>query len=214
MTNKILLALLLTLPILVKAQVTQVTLWEPLPGKSDQMMETAARGVEISKKLGLQPALALDTHGRLHYITSFKNWASWGEFQAKAAADPEMRAFVSGYTKNPSATQLESYMLDEPLSGVPGAVYHVFVWQPYEGRSADLFAKANEASRIHKKSGAGIAINMDQLGHMHYVMSFDSWVDWGKFQDNPTSEWSAFWASFLENPPGKVIDTYMARQIP
>ena len=75
MTNKILLALLLTLPILVKAQVTQVTLWEPLPGKSDQMMETAARGVEISKKLGLQPALALDTHGRLHYITSFKRQA-------------------------------------------------------------------------------------------------------------------------------------------
>ena len=212
--RKILVTLLLILPMLAAAQVTQVTLWEPLPGKSNEMMATAAKGVEISKKLGVQPGLALDTHGRLHYITSFKDWASWGEFQAKAAANPEMQAFIADYTKNPSATQLESFMLNEPLSGVPGAVYHVFVWQPYSGRSAELFAKANEASRIHGKAGAGIAINMDQLGRMHYVMSFDDWSQWGKFQDNPTSEWATFWASFQENPPGKVIDTYMSSQVP
>ena len=212
--NKILLTIILLLPALTVAQVTQVTLWEPLPGKSDEMMATAAQGVAISKKLGLQPALALDTHGRLHYITTFEDWESWGEFQAKAAADPEMQAFVSGYTRNPSATQLESFMLDEPLSGVPGSVYHVFVWQPYEGRTSELFAKANEASKIHSKAGAGVAINMDQLGRMHYVMSFENWSEWGKFQDNPTSDWANFWSAFLENPPGKVIETYMASQIP
>jgi len=212
--NKILITLVLILPTLAVAQVTQVTLWEPLPGKSNEMMATAAQGVAISKKLGVQPGLAVDTHGRLHYITSFEDWASWGEFQAKATASPEMQAFIAGYTKNPSATQVKSFMLDEPLSGIPGAVYQVFVWQPYNGRSAELFAKANEASKIHAKAGAGIAINMDQLGRMHYVMSFDNWSQWGKFQDNPTSDWTTFWASFQENPPGKVIDTYMASQAP
>jgi hypothetical protein len=49
---------------------------------------------------------------------------------------------------------------------------------------------------------------------MHYVMSFDNWSQWGKFQDNPTSDWETFWTSFQEDPPGKVIDTYMASQVP
>ena len=202
------------LPFLVLAQVTQVTLWEPLPGKSSEMIATAAKGVTLSEKLGLQPGLALDTHGRLHYITSFEDWDAWAKFQARAAADPAMQAFIADYTKNPSATQLESFMLDEPLSGVPGSVYQVFVWEPFSGRSAELFGKANEASEIHAKSGAGIAINMDQLGRMHYVMSFDSWSQWGEFQDNPSAAWTVFWKSFQDNPPGKVIQTYMANQIP
>ena len=212
--KKILITLALTLPTLALAQVTQVTLWEPLPGKTSEMMATAAKGVALSKKLGLQTGLALDTHGRLHYITSFKDWMSWGEFQNKAASDPEMQSFIADYTKNPSATQLKSFMLDEPLPGVPGSVYQVFVWEPYNGRSAELFRKATEASKIHAKSGAEVAINMDQLGRMHYVMSFDSWSQWGKFQDNPSTAWTTFWASFQDNPPGKVIETYMANQIP
>jgi hypothetical protein len=93
-------------------------------------------------------------------------------------------------------------------------VYQVFVWEPYNGRSAELFEIATEASTIHAKSGAGIAINIDQLGRMHYVMSFDSWSQWGKFQDNPSAEWTTFWTSFQDNPPGKIIETYMANQIP
>jgi hypothetical protein len=212
--RKILFTMTLMFPSLVLAQVTQVTLWEPLPGKSSEMIATAAKGVALSKKLGLQPGLALDTHGRLHYITSFQDWVAWGKFQARAAADPAMQAFIADYTKNPSATQLESFMLDEPLSGVPGNVYQVFVWEPLSGRSAELFAKATEASKIHAKSGARIAINADQLGRMHYVMSFDSWSQWGKFQDNPSAAWTVFWTSFQDNPPGKVIQTYMANQIP
>ena len=94
-----------------------------------------------------------------------------------------MQQFVAAYTNSPSATQVESFMLDEPLSGVPGAVYNVFVWQPYEGRMAELFAQAAKASAIHKKAGAGIAINRDQLGRMHYVMSFDDWADMAAFGD-------------------------------
>ena len=140
--------------------------------------------------------------------------AAWGAFQAKAARDAEMQQFVAAYTNSPSATQVESFMLDEPLSGVPGAVYNVFVWQPYEGRTAELFAQAAKASAIHKKAGAGIAINRDQLGRMHYVMSFDSWTKWGEFQDNPTADWAEFMASFQANPPGKIVDTYMSSQLP
>lgn len=93
-------------------------------------------------------------------------------------------------------------------------MYQVFIWEPYNGRSAELFRKATEASKIHAKSGAEVAINMDQLGRMHYVMSFDSGSQWGEFQDNPSTAWTTFWASLQDNPPGKVIETYMANQIP
>jgi hypothetical protein len=212
--KKLLTILTLLLPALATAGVTHVTLWDPLPGKSSTMMATAAKGAAISKKLGLDVGLAVDSHGRLHYITSFTDWAAWGAFQAKAAGDAEMQQFVAAYTNSPSATQVESFMLDEPLSGVPGAVYNVFVWQPYEGRMAELFAQAAKASAIHKKAGAGIAINRDQLGRMHYVMSFDSWTKWGEFQDNPTADWAEFMSSFQANPPGKIVDTYMSSQLP
>ena len=81
--KKILITLALTLPTLALAQVTQVTLWEPLPGKTSEMMATAAKGLALSKKLGLQTGLALDTHGRLHYITSLKTGCHGVNFKTR-----------------------------------------------------------------------------------------------------------------------------------
>ena len=49
---KLLAGLLLLLPSMAMASVTHVTLWEPLPGKSAQMMATAAKAVELNKKTG------------------------------------------------------------------------------------------------------------------------------------------------------------------
>ena len=213
-TLRIFATLCLMLPAFAIAQVTHVTLWDPLPGKSAEMLTTAAKGVALNIKLGAQPGTAIDTHGRLHFIMSFDSWAAWGEHQAKAAADPEMRAFIAEYTANPRATMVESFMLEQPIPGAPGAVYNVFVWEAYEGRSAELMTKAVEASDIHKKAGAGIAVNVDQLGRMHYVMSFDSWSAWGKFQDAPTAEWAAFMGGFQADPPGKIVQTFMANELP
>ena len=47
---KLFASLLLLLPSMALATVTHVTLWEPLPGKSAQMMATAAKAVKINKK--------------------------------------------------------------------------------------------------------------------------------------------------------------------
>ena len=213
MLKNIFFVVALATPLIVSAQVTHVTLWEPLPGKFAEMIAVAKQGVAISETLGTKPALAVDTHNRLHYITSFENWKAWGDFQSKASSNADMQSFIAGYTAKPSAKMLKSFMLNEPLSGVPGAVYQVFVWQAYEGRSEELMAKAIEASKLHLEAGAGIGINVDQLGRLHYVMSFDSWSLWGKFQDSPTPEWTSYWTTFNEDPPGKVIETYMANQI-
>lgn len=204
----------LLLPALAAAQVTHVTLWEPLPGKVDEMMQTAAQGVALNTKLGAQSGIAVDTHGRLHFFLTFDNWAQWGEHQAKAQTNDEMQAFIASYTNQPSAVQLESYMLNSPLAGAPGNVYNVFVWEAFEGRSSELMEKAMQGSQIHSKAGANISIGLDQLGRVHYVMSFDSWTDWGKFQDTPSAEWAEFMGGFRANPPGEIVQTFMASQVP
>jgi len=211
---KLLAGLLLLLPSMAMATVTHVTLWEPLPGQSAQMMATAAKAVELNKKLGMQAVTAIDTHGRLHFAMAFDDWAQWGEYQAKAAADADMQAFVQGYSTNPSAVQLDSFMLNQPLPSAPGNVYNVFIWEAYEGRSVDMLNKAMEAAAIHQADGVSIAVNVDQLGRLHYVMSFDSWADWGKLQDAPSAKWTAFMGDFQSNPAGEIVQTFLARQLP
>ena len=211
---KLLAGLLILLPSMAVATVTHVTLWEALPGKSAEMMATAAKAVELNKKLGMQAVTAVDSRGRLHFAMAFEDWAQWGAYQAKAAADADMQAFVQGYSTNPSAVQLDSFMLNQPLPGEPGNVYNVFIWESYEGRSADMMTKAMEAAAIHQADGVSIAVNVDQLGRLHYVMSFDSWADWGKLQDAPSAKWTAFMGEFQANPPGKVVQTFLARQLP
>ena len=211
---KLLAGLVLLLPSMAMATVTHVTLWEPLPGKSAQMMTTAAKAVELNKKLGMQAVTAIDTHGRLHFAMAFDDWAQWGEYQARAAADADMQAFVQGYSTNPSAVQLDSFMLNQPLPSAPGSVYNVFIWEAYEGRSVDMLNKAMEAAAIHQADGVSIAVNVDQLGRLHYVMSFDNWADWGKLQDAPSAKWTAFMSDFQSDPTGKIVQTFLARQLP
>ena len=211
---KLLAGLVLLLPSMAMATVTHVTLWEPLPGKSAQMMTTAAKAVELNKKLGMQAVTAIDTHGRLHFAMAFDDWAQWGEYQARAAADADMQAFVQGYSTNPSAVQLDSFMLNQPLPSAPGSVYNVFIWEAYEGRSVDMLNKAMEAAAIHQADGVSIAVNVDQLGRLHYVMSFDNWADWGKLQDAPSAKWTAFMSDFQSDPTGKIVQTFLAKQLP
>ena len=102
---KLLTGLLMLLPSMAVATVTHVTLWEALPGKSAQMMATAAKAVELNQKLGMQAMTAVDSRGRLHFAMPFEDWAQWGEYQAKVAADADMQAFIQGYSTNPSAMQ-------------------------------------------------------------------------------------------------------------
>ena len=119
--------LLMLLPSMAVATVTHVALWEALPGKSAEMMATAAKAVELNKKLGMQAIAAVDSRGRLHFAMLFEDWAQWGEHQAKVAADADIQAFIQGYSTNPSAMQLDSFMLNQPLPGEPGNVYNVFI---------------------------------------------------------------------------------------
>lgn len=86
---------LLFLPMLANATVTQVTLWQPEPGKTMQMLQVATEAKAMHAKLGAQADMAIDAMGRLHFIMAFEDWETWGAYRAKMAASAEMQAFVS-----------------------------------------------------------------------------------------------------------------------
>ena len=50
------------------------------------------------------------------------------------------------------------------------------------------------------------------MNRFHYVMSFDSFEAWGKFQDTPNEEYQKFIAKFNEDPPGTLVKTFVVTQ--
>ena len=79
-------------------------------------------------------------------------------------------------------------------AGEVGDVLQVFIWESQPGRTAETIEAAMGAKAIHEKAGASVSITVDQLGRMHYVMQFDSWEEWGKFQDTPNPEFATYMA--------------------
>lgn len=205
---------LLFLPMLANATVTQVTLWQPEPGKTMQMLQVATEAKAMHSKLGAQADMAIDAMGRLHFIMAFEDWETWGAYRAKMAASAEMQAFVAKIQTDPPARQVENFLLNQPLEAVPNQVYSVLVFEPMPGRFGELMQAAMKASEIHTKDGATVGINVDQVGNMHYVMSFESWAAWGAFRDNRSAEWTAFNAAYLSDPSGKLVTNYLARRLP
>ena len=98
-------------------------------------------------------------------------------------------------------------------SSMAGAqVLDVNIWQPELGRGADLFQAGMKAKAIREKDGAAVSIHADQMQNMHYVMNFDSWEDWAKFQDSPHPEFQAFMQERSKDPTGKLIDVLTASE--
>ena len=112
----------------------------------------------------------------------------------------------------PSATLIDNNLLNTPVPGKDGSVYQVFIWQPELGRGADLFQAGMKAKAIHEKDGAAVTIHADQMQNMHYVMNFDSWEAWAKFQDSPHPEFQAFMQERSKDPAGRLLKVYTASQ--
>lgn len=97
---------------------------------------------------------------------------------------------------------------------LPSKVYQVFVWEAFPGRRAQMIDSATTAQPLHEKLGASVGINMDQMGRLHYLMSFDTWAEWAKFQDTGSSdEVSTFFAEFYSNPSAKLVEVYNVTRV-
>ena len=196
------------------ADVLEVRLWKAIPGSSAQLMQNALEARGIHQKLGGQVVVATDRQGRLHYATAHKNWTGWAAFQKKLEASEEWSAFAQKIGAAPTATLESHYLVNQVAPMLPSKVYQVFVWEAFPGRRSQMIESANAAQPLHEKLGASVGINIDQMGRLHYLMSFDTWADWAKFQDTGSSdELTTFFAEFYSNPPGKLVEVYNVTRV-
>lgn len=196
------------------ADVLEVRLWKAIPGNSAQLTQHASEARSIQLKLGGQVVVATDRQGRLHYATAHKNWVEWAAFQEKLQASDEWTDFAQKIGTAPAATLEAHYLVNQVAPMLPSKVYQVFVWEAFPGRRSQMIESANAAQPLHEKLGASVGINIDQMGRLHYLMSFDTWADWAKFQDTGSSdELTTFFAEFYSNPPGKLVEVYNVTRV-
>jgi hypothetical protein len=78
--------------------------------------------------------------------------------------------------------------------GASASVTELHQWQPKPGRYADFMNGATEARTIHEKLGATVYIGTNQMGVVHYALTFPDWGAWGEFSDKlvASKEWMEF----------------------
>ena len=194
----------------VSAQVLEVNIWQSMPGMGEKTVEYAKEGEGIIKGLGGSAMVGQERDGNVHFVTDHENWAEWAAFQKKLLNSKAWSSFVAKFSANPSATLINNYLLNTLAPGKAGPVYQVFVWRAELGRGTDLVQAGMKASGIHQKDGAAVTIHLDQMQNMHYVMNFDTWEAWAKFQDSPHPEFQAFMQERSKDPTGSLINVYTA----
>jgi hypothetical protein len=88
------------------------------------------------------------------------------------------------------------------------SVTEVHQWQPQPGKFAAFMKGAEEARAIHEKFGAVVFIGIDQMGLVHYAMTFPDWGAWGEFGDkvSTSKEWADFNTKYdTADPNGKHV---------
>jgi hypothetical protein len=213
-TMKTLIAtLLLVVTTAASADVLVVNIWQPLPGQAGTTFQYGQEAKAIHEKLGARVMVAADLTGQMHYGLSFENWAAWAAFGDKLAASADWTAFLDRINANPSAIREEVYMMDQVAPLAVGGVYEVGIWTPNPGRTADTVARAMEIKALHEKAGAKVGVNVDQMGRVHYVLTFENWAAWGKFQDTPNPDVEATMARFGRDSSAALTQTYLASQL-
>ena len=206
----IVIGLLLSISNFAHSEILEVNIWKSLPGKGPLTFQYGQEIRAIHEKLGANVQIGGDFEGRMHYALSFENWAEWAKFGAKAQASKAVADFFAKANKNPSAQLEDNYLLNVAAPGGDGAVYQVFIWEPELGRGDDLFQAAMKAKAIHEKTGASVGILFDQLNKLHYLMGFENWDAWAKFQDTPNEEFAAFMQKQNKDPKARSVKVYTA----
>ena len=91
----------------------------------------------------------------------------------------------------------------------------IYSWDVHQGKTQDFVALSQTSKTMHERMGASIGILVDELGDVHYEMTFPSWEAWGKFQEKAASnkEWQAFYAKTLMDPTANLIKVWRLNAI-
>ena len=78
--------------------VFRVFVWQPMPGKSMELVQLFSEAKSIHEKLGARIDLyseGVGGSGNFHYLMTFKNWGELAKFNAKIATSTEHQALLA-----------------------------------------------------------------------------------------------------------------------
>jgi hypothetical protein len=184
------------------ADVAQVNIWTPYPGKAAEMYQNAIQAKAIHEKLGASVSIAQDQYLNMHYVVIFKDWSEHGKFSDALGSSEEWQAFWQKISAESAAELTQTFTINNPVVAEPKPVSVVFSWDVDAGRTPDFIAICEGAMPIHKRLGASPGINIDELGNVHYELTFDNWEAWGNYamKSATDEEWNAYFAKHSENP--------------
>jgi hypothetical protein len=202
------------------ADVAEVRQWQPAPGRAAEMVQAAEEARAIHTKLGATVWIGVDQNGILHYATSFKDWSAWAAFITAANASAEWQSFWQKYSvANPNSTNIATFHLNVPVAAKTQAVTMVYSWDVrYEvpGAFDTFMATAQKSIALHTALGASAGVNVDEIGNVHYELSFESWAAWAKFSAalDASQEWADLLKDAYQNPTAELVKVYMIDTIP
>jgi len=176
------------------ADVAQVNIWKAHPGRTADMYQSAMTAKAIHEKVGATVTISTDQNMNMYYVTIFDTWEDWGKFGGKMAGNAEWDEYWSAAMANPAAELTGTLHVNNPNPAEVKPVAMIYMWDVDRGKTEQFIAQATEAIPIHNALGASASINIDQLGDVHYEMTFDNWEAWGKFV--AAAEQSEDWAKF------------------
>lgn len=197
------------------ADVSEASLWQPAAGRAAEMYQTATEARAIQEKLGATVFIGTNQLGQMHYVMSFPDWGAWAAFGTKLRASKDWAALIAKFdVPNPNSTQIGSWYLDTPVVAKTQAVGLVYSWDirnDVPGAFDSFMATAQQSVAIHSALGASPGINIDELGNVHYELSFDSWTSWAKFNAalQKNAEWTALLKKANANPTAELVKVYM-----
>ena len=198
------------------ADVAIVNIWSPFPGKNSIMVNEALQSKAVHEKLGAAVSIAFDQDLDMHYVAIFDDWTAYGKFASAAAASEEWQSLWQSFGTDPAAELARTFMINNPVVADAKPVSLVYSWDVAPGRTSDFLANAQEAMAIHERLGASVGINIDELGDVHYEMTFDSWEAWGAFMAKSASdkELADFFARVNQNPLGELVKVWRLNAMP
>ena len=193
-----------------QADVALANIWSAVPGNGPQLFRNGMEAKAIHEKMGAAVSIAADQDGDMHYVVSFPDWAVWGMFQDAAASNEAWQSFWQRVNKVATAEISATYMVNMVTVAESQPASLVYSWDVDQGKTSDFVALSQKSKTMHERMGASIGIHVDELGDVHYLMTFPSWEAWGNFQAKAATddEWQTFYAETGKNPVASLIKVW------
>jgi len=204
--------IILSIPTVSYSEVVEVFTWKAFPGKGQVLLQNMNIAANIHRSQGVQVSINAHDIGSTQltdYVLRWDDIDSWAKTKDSQRNSPEWLQFWADAAENPAGELVTSFSggnLDQTkkASDFTGSwVYSVNVWDPHEGKEAEVLQRFQVAKEILEKSGARVEIyggGWGSNGLIHYVLMYKSWADLAESFSKlgPGSDWSTFLAANSE----------------